>query len=271
MFPAIGGRRALVIGLGEQQDRSWSKINGDKDVALVVTMLKSTGFSDIVTLKNAQATKAGIVNAFTSLIRRSGRGDVVYIHFSGHGQLMTDLDGDESDGLDESWIPYDAYMVYGPKDRGEKHLSDDEVGRYLTELRRKVGREGVIAVVVDACHSGDSSRALTAGEDTVVVRGVDVDFKIPGKKSGKRSVIKEEWLTLSACQDYQLNQEYQGVGRLTHILTGNWQSYVGDSDKTILQKIDRTYESRKYKSKFQQNPDLTGETGKVLSTIFSRK
>ena len=28
-------KRALVIGLGEQQDKAWNKINGDKEVSLV--------------------------------------------------------------------------------------------------------------------------------------------------------------------------------------------------------------------------------------------
>lgn len=32
-------RRALVIGLGEQEDKSWAKINGDKDVPYVKEML----------------------------------------------------------------------------------------------------------------------------------------------------------------------------------------------------------------------------------------
>ena len=34
-------KRALIIGLGEQQDKAWNKINGDKDVALVQGMLVS--------------------------------------------------------------------------------------------------------------------------------------------------------------------------------------------------------------------------------------
>lgn len=37
-------KRALVIGLGEQQDKAWNKINGDKDVPLVQDMLKKAGF-----------------------------------------------------------------------------------------------------------------------------------------------------------------------------------------------------------------------------------
>ena len=95
-------RRAVVIGLGEQADKSWAKINGDRDVPLVTSMLRSNGFSDVVTLVNSRATKAAILSTFDALIKRSQKGDIVYIQFSGHGQLMTDLNGDEKDGLDEA-------------------------------------------------------------------------------------------------------------------------------------------------------------------------
>ena len=263
-------RRAVVIGLGEQLDKSWGKINGDKDIPLVVSMLKANGFSDIVTLTNKKATKAGIVYAFNSLINRSQKGDIIYMQFSGHGQMMTDLNGDENDGLDEAWIPYDAYLKYCPKDKGEKHLSDDEIANYLTKLRSKIGNEGVIAVVVDACHSGDSTRDLCE-KDSVVVRGVDVDFVIPGKRAKSSVRASESWLTLSACQDYQLNQEYNGVGKLTHILANNWRQYVGKSDQTIYEAIDEVYETRKYKGPVAQNPRLSGKTGRVLSLIFNKK
>lgn len=263
-------RRAVVIGLGEQLDKSWGKINGDKDVPLVVSMLKSNGFSDIATLTNSKATKTGIVNALNSLISRSQKGDIIYIQFSGHGQMMTDMNGDEKDGLDEAWIPYDAYLKYCAKDRGEKHLSDDEIARYLTRLRSKIGNEGVIAVVVDACHSGDSTRDLCEN-DSVVVRGVDVDFVIPGKRTRSSVRSSESWLTLSACQDFQLNQEYNGVGKLTHILANNWRDFVGKSDQTIYKAIDEVYETRKYKGPVAQNPRLSGKTGRVLSQIFNKK
>lgn len=263
-------RRAVVIGLGEQLDKSWGKINGDRDVPLVVSMLKANGFNDIATLTNSKATKAGIVNALNSLISRSQKGDIIYIQFSGHGQMMTDLNGDEKDGLDEAWIPYDAYLKYCSKDKGEKHLSDDEIAQYMTRLRSKIGNEGVIAIVVDACHSGDSTRDLCEN-DSVVVRGVDVDFVIPGKRSKSSARISESWLTLSACQDFQLNQEYNGVGKLTHILTNNWRNYVGKSDQTIYKAIDEVYETRKYKGPVAQNPRLSGKTGSVLSQIFNKK
>lgn len=263
-------RRAVVIGLGEQLDKSWNKINGDKDVPLVVNMLRINGFSDIAALVNSKATKAGIVNAFNSLINRSQRGDIIYIQFSGHGQMMTDMNGDEKDGLDEAWIPYDAYLKYCSKDKGEKHLSDDEIAQYLTRLRSKIGSEGVIAVVVDACHSGDSTRDLCEN-DSVVIRGVDIDFVIPGKRTRSSVRTPETWLTLSACQDFQLNQEYNGVGKLTHILANNWRDYVGKTDQTIYKAIDEVYETRKYKGLIAQNPRISGKVGRVLSLIFIKK
>ena len=43
-------KRDLVIGLGEQQDKAWNKINGDKDVPFVQGMLKSAGFKSVTQL-----------------------------------------------------------------------------------------------------------------------------------------------------------------------------------------------------------------------------
>ena len=60
-------KRALVIGLGEQQDKAWNKINGDKDVPLVQGMLKRAGFKSVTTLVNRQATKTGIIGAFRKM------------------------------------------------------------------------------------------------------------------------------------------------------------------------------------------------------------
>ena len=48
-------KRAIVIGLGEQQDKAWNKINGDKDVPFVQAMLKNAGFKSVTTLVNQQA------------------------------------------------------------------------------------------------------------------------------------------------------------------------------------------------------------------------
>lgn len=257
-------RRALVIGLGEQQDKSWAKINGDKDVPYVKEILAAADYMDVRTLINRQATKAAIVKAFKSLANSCRVGDVVYIHFSGHGQQMTDVDGDEGDGLDESWIPYDAYLRYGTNDRGEKHLTDDEINVLLTGIRNKIGTSGKLLVVVDACHSGDSSRGDDMDE---TVRGVYDEFVISTKKKAGLQIRanKEQWLTLSACKDFQLNQEMKTpkVGKLTYALYT-----LSKGDGVTMQKIENFM--ARYRSRLPQTPVQTGDTGKQKISDFIR-
>ena len=73
-------KRALVIGLGEQQDKAWNKINGDKDVPFVQAMLKNAGFKSVTTLVNRQATKVGIVRAFKRMTAQwKNTGDVFFV------------------------------------------------------------------------------------------------------------------------------------------------------------------------------------------------
>lgn len=256
-------RRALVIGLGKYLDSDWSMIHGDKDVPLIRAMLRDHGYDDIATLINEQATKSSIITSLSNLCDRSCANDLIYIHFSGHGQRMTDLNGDEDDGWDETWVAYDAMYSYSDNYKGEKHLTDDEVGQWLTKIRRKIGDKGQILVVVDACHSGDSSRAI--GDDCI--RGAFNNFVIPITSKPRRTKkIAEDWLTLSACKNFQLNCEIKTpdghFGMLSYALSvmsdnlpmlnnlqimGRLVSYVDDNRGTL-----------------PQTPTLSGET-----TIYS--
>lgn len=265
-------KRALVIGLGQQEDKAWAKINGDRDVLLVVEMLRPAGFSNIETLVNSKATKAGIVASFKELESRCMDGDVVYIHFSGHGQQMTDCEGDESDGLDEAWIPYDAYKKYCVKDRGEKHLSDDEVGRMLTAIRRQVGPNGKILVVVDACHSGSATREPDADEG--VVRGTWDNFIIPEsrRKRTKTKAVVQDWLSISACKDYQNNYEMKDkkVGKLTCALFEMMQEGKNLSDGQIVDYLVSFM--KKHRGALPQTPVFSGTDGNAsISDILRLK
>ena len=265
-------KRALVIGLGEQEDKAWAKINGDNDVPLVVEMLRSAGFKNIDTLVNSKATKAGIVASFRKLESRCKKGDVVYIHFSGHGQQMTDCEGDESDGLDEAWIPYDAYKKYCAKDRGEKHLSDDEVGRMLMAIRSHVGPNGKILVVVDACHSGSATRDTDADEGAV--RGTWDNFIIPEsrRKRTKTKAVVQDWLSISACKDYQNNYEMKdkNVGKLTCALFQMTQEGRNLSDGQIVDYLVSFM--KKHRGALPQTPVFSGTDGNAsISDILRLK
>lgn len=260
---AIPIHRALVVGLGQYEDTNWAKINGDNDVRYVVRMLEQIGYTDIKTLKNQEATNRGIINALNSLAERCNIGDKVYIHYSGHGQLMTDLNGDESTRWkgwhaqwDEAIIPYDAYMTYCAKDRGEKHISDDELAKYLTRIRQAVGKKGEIIIVLDACHSGDATR----GELDEIVRGVDTKFNIPKDPSAPLATpLPEQWLTISACQPYQLCTEIKGkrVGKLTFALYSLGKPFFNLGKKDMERYLENFL--KKYESRLPQTPMVSGK------------
>lgn len=258
-------KRALVIGLGEHEDSAWNKINGDKDVPYVLEFLNNANYEQIVTLVNEQATKDSIVAAFRNLEQSCMPNDIVYVHFSGHGQQMRDANNDESDELDECWIPYDAYRRPCEKDNGEKHLIDDEVNFFLNNIRDKVGNEGKILVVIDACHSGDATRFGRCE----IIRGVDDVFETvksyfikPIDNGVMESPNIERWITLSACESDQINYEMKNpiAGKLTYaIYTEVIGGDLGDN-WTFFKKLKMFMNINR--GSRPQKPTMTGETTK---------
>ena len=275
-------RRALVIGIGQQEDKAWGKINGDKDVAYVAEMLKGAMYKEenITRLVNRQATKVGIIGAFKRMVASCRQGDMVYIHYSGHGQQMTDVHNDEKDGLDECWIPYDACRKASATYHGEKHLTDDELNVYLNAIRNKIGAKGKLLVVIDACHSGDGTR----GEDDEIVRGVEDTLVVDSQNArglyetfeaiksffmgdnGKENIINtkakplaERWITISACRSDQVNFEMKkpAVGKLTYALWTEQKKSEKVSNEEFIRRI-RKFVNCNTTSRLQQ-PEMTGE------------
>lgn len=266
-------KRALVIGMGKQEDLSWNKINGDKDVPYVLEILKAANYNQIITCVNERATKAGIVSAFRVLTQSCQPNDIVYIHYSGHGQQMRDMGNDEPDALDECWIPYDAYRKPSEKYKGEKHLVDDEVNMLLTNIRHKIGDGGKMLVVVDACHSGDATRGL--GE---TVRGVGDVFKTDMSWLGFSSNEEnsnihsnaERWITLSACESNQVNIEMKSptVGKLTYAIYIKVKNKEFGTNEEFFKRL-RMFVNMNTKSR-PQRPTMTGETAKYNITDILR-
>ena len=264
-------RRALAIGIGRYEDKAWSAVSAEGDLYYVGKILDEYRFSDITILKNEQATKGAIVREFERLIARSGKGDVVYIHFSGHGQQMKDMDGDEEDGYDESWIPYDAYRKCCEKDDGSRHLVDDEINHLLGGLRRKVGEDGDILVVVDACHSGGSSRGA-AGLEGYVSRGVD-DVFVPSADLASHKAVEETWLEMSACEEYQMNFEVRKpqVGKLTYCLYKLRKRLSRMTDDELMDELTDMMDSPEMMAPLPQNPHLGDGSKKYdIKNVFIR-
>ncbi|MDE7089507.1 MAG: caspase family protein, partial [Prevotella sp.] len=164
------------------------------------------------------------------------KGDLVYIHFSMHGQPVEDLNGDEKDGWDEALIPVDAQMRYSKGIyEGEKHLVDDILEKYFNRIRTKLGPTGQLYVVLDACHSGTASRG-----DDEYVRGVCAGFSRSNKTYvPNRTYENNDYFYISiqaeqspvtfieACRSYQQNKEVHDKN--TNTWYGSVSYYVAQS------------------------------------------
>jgi hypothetical protein len=164
-------KRALIIAISNYT--YWPHLSSVNDISFISKTLIKQGFEkeNIKIVTDENATHAGITLAINNLINDVKAGDVVVIHFSSHGEQIEDDNGDETDGLDETVVSYDALLPDGEghfKDfqkAQQDYFRDDEFGSLIDKLRTKLGKKGDILVIMDLCHSGTGTRGNT------VIRG----------------------------------------------------------------------------------------------------
>jgi len=174
LSPAQADVRALLVGVSDYAEESGiPDLRGPRnDVMLMRDILKKRGAGDITLLAHevdgaVEPTHRAILDAFASLSERSGPGDLVYIHLSGHGSRHLDTNGDETDGLDEVFLPADTGKAEAGSNQIPNALTDDEIGASVRKIRDK-GAD--VWLVMDSCHSGSGLRATS---EVSAVRNVD--------------------------------------------------------------------------------------------------
>lgn len=262
---------ALLVGIGNYNTRTtgWSVIHGNNDILLLDNKLKKHGFS-VTSLTDKQATKAKVEKALNTLSSTVHAGDVVYLHFSGHGQLIEDMNNDEQEDFDQSFICYDAcfspkYKLSGASYRGQNHLVDDELFPYLNTIKQKVGKSGQVVVIFDTCYSGGADRGeMTDDPDpesevewVETTRGTEDEFQINLsaktflrnlKKPGNYTTGGGAITIISACKsdkkNYECKEKHSGrrYGSLSYC--------IGKMlDKNIpMSQWDNYFRTEKYKS-----------------------
>lgn len=157
-------KHALIIAIGayDREKTGWNPISSQNDVPLIKEALSLQGFQEnnITLLRDEKADKDGILKALDDLEARVNKGDIVVVHYSGHGQQIFDNNGDELDGYDEALVSINAPARYHkiPGYTGQDHVRDEEFGEKITAIRQKVGKEGHVLVIMDSCHSGTGTR-----------------------------------------------------------------------------------------------------------------
>lgn len=262
-------KRALLVGISDYPSNEtvkaavWSSIHGANDVEILKKTLKNQGFQ-VNTLTNSNAKASNIRKAFDKLYNEVIKGDIVYIHFSCHGQPVEDKNGDEKDGWDESIVPFDAWKkpIKGIYD-GKNHILDDELNSLVGKIRNKIGSTGFVYVVVDACHSGGIDRGEE--DDDVYLRGTDSGFSLSDKayiprmdtRSNIPIVAVEGWADmcmLEACRAYQSNHEIEVNGSFY----GPLSFYINQILKNCTLSSDTKW-IQAVKRKMDENPKLINQ------------
>lgn len=160
-----------------------------------ITMLR-----DDVSAANMLPTRANILNTLTALVSQSANYSEIWFHYSGHGSQIKDLNGDETDKLDEIIVPLD-YSTKG-------FITDDEVFNIVKNSKCRT------ILLFDSCHSGSMCDLQYMFEYT---KG-----KVIGSVNGNKSIsINPNIICFSGCKDSQtsadvyLPSEARSVGAFT--------------------------------------------------------
>jgi hypothetical protein len=122
------------------------------DAVALEELARAAGFEP-ARLHDEAATASGVKAALETTAKASSPGDLVFVTYSGHGSQGPDVDYDEPDGADETWVLYD------------RQLLDDE----LWQAWSVFPEDTRIFLVSDSCHSGTVARAALQLTREVVV------------------------------------------------------------------------------------------------------
>ncbi|MEM1204968.1 MAG: caspase family protein [Acidobacteriota bacterium] len=202
-------RRALLVGIDRYPGHGpEAQLQGaERDVEQMADLLTDRfGFpaQGLRLLRGEEASRRRIVAAMEDLVETVGKGDVVAFHWSGHGSRITDREGDEPEGLDETLVPVDSSRE-GPC----LDITDDEIRWWLARLE---ARGGLVTLILDCCHSGHAHRlgrlrARRVAADRRPAHRLPPSPVPSGDGQGGWLPRPRRHLLLAACRDDQLAYE----------------------------------------------------------------
>ncbi len=145
--------KALLVGVNNYQ--SIGDLNGCLNDVENVKELLINNFdfleANVETLIDEDAVYTNIQDGLMSLIDQAVEGDRLVFHFSGHGSFINSVNDDEA--VDELLCLYDMDW-----DNGDSYLIDDDLGALLEDIEPGVH----MTVILDACHSGTGTKAISS-------------------------------------------------------------------------------------------------------------
>jgi hypothetical protein len=226
-------------------------------------------------------TYQSIVDALEQLGQRARPGDLVWIHFSGHGASLRAARPPGSKNLslyDEALVPCDIC------DPDSSYLRDFQLEQMIRKL---VEKELVVTLVLDSCFSGGAARDMPV-DASVAVRGLGSIDEPPRAhelamaaqmksvditKTTRDAKLASGWFSnpqgfvlLAACRAQECAMEYSydhasRCGAFTHWLLDGLHR-VGP--KTSCKQLHAQVMARVHSCFEDQTPQLEGEIGRQV-------
>lgn len=194
---------SLHIGLNRVDPNHYAGWSGtlnacENDARSMQEIALAMGYKTEVRLSE-QGTRGVVTEFLTKAARDLKSGDMLLITYSGHGNQVRDLDGDEPDNLDETWCLFDGQMI------------DDELYRMYGALA-----DGVrVLILSDSCHSGTASKAMFYQMALASGFAGVTDIAMVGSSAAKAVAYGPKFMPPDvALRTYEKNQSfYESIGR----------------------------------------------------------
>ena len=278
-------KRALLIGINKYQVPGADLrgcVNDVKDLSAALIEFHGFRKRDITLLLDGAATQKAMQAGIASLIRGAKKGDVIVLHYSGHGSNVPDdaRNKDEADGRDEILCPTDLNW--------DDPLRDDWLRTTFDRLPAGVS----FTTIMDCCHSGTNTRAILPPDAKVKQRYLPSPWGLAAAESGRslpkkvtselrrssrsarkgRDIVNAELpeVLVTGCRDTQTSADAFINGRFNGALTFALVDAIRKSKGrlTYRQLHDRAADVLKAR-KFDQVPQLEGRTSRFDALLFS--
>ena len=264
--------KALLIGINHYKIPGADLRGCVNDVNnLKAALLKYFAFQEknIKVFTDLKATKKAMQDGMMKLIKGAKRGDVLLIHYSGHGSNVPDDNGDEADGRDEILCPTNLDW--------KDPLTDDWLRIAFDKLPAGVN----LTVIMDCCHSGTNTRAVPAQDAPIIERflpcpldlmAAESGRKLTGEVKGKRAALKKQGkrrkdlvnvdlpeILIAGCRDTQTSADAHIGGSYNGALTYNLVAAITEkTGKLSYGELHTRTVSLLKEGGFDQVPQLEG-------------
>lgn len=248
----MASKYALLIGINYRDTSNALRgciedVNNMRNYLITKLGYKAENITILTDDTTDKPTYKNILRYLHMLILKSYKGATeLWLHYSGHGTQVTDLNGDETDGRDEAIVPLDFQTV---------GMLDDDT---LNEIVSHMVDTCQLTCIMDCCHSG-----------TIL----DLKYRYNMAQNYVESTknLSAKIMMLSGCRDDQTSADAYISNRWSGALTQAFlRAMASSNDVTCYNLLDTMYKYMKTNG-YDQRPQISCTSAVTMATKFLTK